>query len=92
MRKDEADDFVSRICYGEELVFVYKGLKYLLQGTYEDPYHLLYIFSLNSDEGIDWKVYTLTEYFDTDSFLKARIFDGRTFWEAVDEIEWSDFD
>lgn len=92
MRKEEADDFVSRICYGEELVFVYKGVKHLLQGTYEDPYHTLYIFPLGKNEGIEWEVNTLTEYFDTDSFLKAKIFDGRTFWEAVDELEWSDFD
>ena len=92
MRKEEADDFVSRICYGEELVFIYKGIKELLQGTCEDGYHVLYIFSLDDDPGIEWEVKTVTEYFDTDSFLNARIFDGRTFWEAVDEIEWSDFD
>lgn len=91
MQYEEAIDFVDRVSYGDELAFVYKGIRHLLQGTCIDGYHKLYIFPF-ADVGIEWELKTIGEEFDSEGFQKAPIFDGRTFWEALDEIEWIDFD
>ena len=91
MQYTEALDFVDRVYYGDELAFVYKGVRHLLQGTYIDGYQKLYIFPFD-DGGIDWEIKTIGDAFDSAGFQKAPIFDGRTFWEALDDIEWIDFD
>ena len=74
-------DFVDRIHYGDELVFMYRGQKFFLEGLFQDDNKFTtYIWVGKGD-----KTYPVQE------FLMARLWDGRTFWEAESEMEWVDY-
>ena len=64
MKNGDINDFLERITWGDELVFMYRGKKYFLEG-------------LPDDNGV-----LIT--------LRQKLWDGRTFMEAQEEMEWVD--
>ena len=86
------NDFVDRIYSCQDTIFIYNKIKYWFQGympTSTSVYMEVFQYKPSNDKCI-WQ-YTgksITECYQ--EFLKAPIFDGKTFWEAESEIEWVD--
>ena len=96
MSNDEAQTFVEYLRLGtNELFFWYRKQKYLMQwmATVEDPTTSLLIERLTGPG--DWlvweeKLQDTTIDVVVEKFLRAKIWDNRTFWDAYPEMEWVD--
>lgn len=84
-------EFVDRIHYGDELIFLYKGQKFFLQGFLEEGVYTTYLdrWEPPADDYI-WVGKGDSKNFPVNDFLKAKIWDGRNFWEAEKQMEWID--
>lgn len=78
-------DFVDRIHYGDELVFMYRGQKFFLEGLFQDDNKFTTYLDRWELPGTDYiwvgkgdKTYPVQE------FLMARLWDGRT-------LHWSTY-
>lgn len=94
MINGNVNEFVNNIYYGEEMFFLYKGRKYFLQGWKEWKQNGAHTLSLDildppSDDYL-WYEVDLDPQVLVDHFLVAPLFDGKTFWEVEQEIEWLD--
>ena len=102
MLNGDVDEFVEQIETGLDLYFMYKNQKFFLDGiTAKIPIEGTstkelrnYQCLLRIDPPLDHIVWELIfpagVGFPAEEFLKARIFDGKTFWEVQEEIEWID--
>ena len=96
MRNDEAQSFVEDLRLGaNELFFWYRKQKFLMQwmSTVDDPDPSLLIERLTGPG--DWRFWekkqeNLTRDETVEFFLRAKIWDDRTFWDAYPEMEWVD--
>lgn len=87
------NDFVNRIYSGQDTVFVFEKNKYWFQGYSNDTggWHME-IFQIEPSENNGY----LWTYEATDieqclyAFENAPIWNGKTFWEIENEIEWVD--
>lgn len=86
-------EFLKSIAFGQDTVYVYHGIKYWFQGyitsegkwhmeTYQyEPYDDDWFWSYDCDPGED----------DVKVFVEAPIFEGKTFWEVEQDIQWVDY-
>ena len=86
------NEFVDRIYSCQDTVFIYKGIKYWFQGYMPSDHSVhMEIFQYQpSDEKWLWKYNGKSIEECLHAFLSAQIFDGKTFWDAEQEIEWVD--
>lgn len=91
MINGDAKEFIEGLYYGDERFFLYKGKKYFVQGYYinKKPMLEVYIFE-PSDSDFEWRAFSKDNNYPIAEFENARIFDGKTFWEAEKDIEWVD--
>lgn len=84
-------EFINHIHYGDELWFVYKNEKYFLEGLRKDGILMLFLFKMGT-EGTqnDWIGKGTKENYPVDEFLEAKIFDGKSFREIQNDVEWVD--
>ncbi len=85
-------EFVDKLWDGEELIYTYNGKKYFSQGYILE--NGLYRFELQQWEPIGdllWYVEGLSRQESLDAFLKEPLFDGKTFWQVEQNIEWVDY-
>ena len=84
-------EFVDTVYSGQEIFFLFDGKKYMYQGFVEDG-----VCHMEIQQHIPWTTDNVWEVKGTsmqicmEKFLEARIFNGRTFWEVEDKIEWLD--
>lgn len=104
MINGDVTEFVDQIYTGMDLYFLYKNQKFLLEGiTIEYPEEgdpigqkvLKNVQNLLRLEPVLRRPYWMHVFpegvgFPAEEFLKAKIFDGKTFWEVQEEIEWID--
>lgn len=91
MINGNVNEFVDHIHYGDELVFLYEGKKYFLQGfKLEGLYTLLLDRWDPPGDDYIWVGKGTDKAYPVEKFLNAPIFEGKTFWEAEKEIEWVD--
>ena len=92
MINGDVNEFVDRIHYGDELVFLYRGKKYFLQGFLEeDGKCTTYLDRWEPpSDGYIWVGKGDTKEFPVKDFLNQKLWDGRDFWEAEQEMEWVD--
>lgn len=85
------NEFVDYIHDGAELVFLYKGQKFFLQGFFEDEKYTLVLdrWEPPADDYI-WVGVGGSKGFPVKEFLDAPIWDGRTFWEVERQMQWVD--
>lgn len=85
-------EFVDGLYYGDERCFLYNGKKYFIQGYYENEKPMLEIHIFEpADNNFEWRVFSEDNNYPVDKFETAKIFDGKTFWEAEKEMEWVDW-
>lgn len=93
MKNGDINDFLERITWGDELVFMYRGKKYFLEGLPDDNGVLityLWVFEPPAYGGYTWVGKGDKKNYPAEEFLRQKLWDGRTFMEAQEEMEWVD--
>lgn len=89
MINGKAHEFVDHIYHGDELWFFYAGKKFFLEGWSENEILELCLYKMcDNGKEYTWKG-TKTNY-PVKAFLNAQIWNGKTFWEAEQDITWVD--
>lgn len=95
-------EFVDQIYTGLDLFFLYKKQKFFLEGiTVEVPIegkstmelrnvHCLLRLDPPLDHPVWEHIFPAGIGFPAEEFLKAKIWDGKSFWEVQEEMEWID--
>lgn len=86
-------EFADRIYTCQDTVYLYKGIKYWFQGYMigDKAVHMEVTQYQPSSEKYIWEYDGKTIEECQEAFLHAPIFDGKTFWEAEQEITWVDY-
>lgn len=89
------NEFVAGLYYGDERWFKYNGIKFFIQGWVQDNAFTLVLEQMEPEPISNKSMWSDTKFCDKRSlviekFLQARLFDGKTFWEVEQEIEWVD--
>ena len=86
------NEFLETIYNGTDIYFIFDKKKYFGQGYNTDNGFWHYeIFEVNTQSDMTlWECTkaTIDECFNL--FLASKIFDGKSFWEVEQEIEWVD--
>ena len=92
LKNGNVQEFVDNIHYGDELIFLYHGCKFFLQGYLEDDNRCTLYLDRWEPPGTDyiWVGKGDAKHFPVEEFLQAKLWDGRNFWEAQEEMEWVD--
>ncbi len=91
MINGNADEFIDGLYYGDERFFLYDEKKYFIQGYYINGKPALMIYILEPvDNEFKWKIISKSNSYPVEQFEKAKIFNGKSFWEVEKEIEWVD--
>ena len=89
MKNGDVREFVDHIHYGDELWFLYGGKKYFLEGwTNSGSLDLCLYEMTDNGEKYVWKG-NATQY-PVEAFLAAKIWNGKSFWNAEQDMEWVD--
>ena len=95
MINGDPHDFIDTVYSGQDIVYLYHGIKYWYQGYLNPKTNLSHmeVFQYNPPgDGYVWEYDSKSPSDDgLEAFLEAPIFDGKTFWEAESEIEWVDY-
>lgn len=84
-------EFVDGLYYGDERFFIYKGCKYFIQGFFEKEKPILEVYILDpANSDFRWQVVSEGKDYPVTEFEEAKIFDGKSFWEVENDIEWVD--
>lgn len=85
-------EFVDRVYSCQDTIFIFEGIKYWFQGyTLPDGSVHMEIFQYQPpSEKCLWEYNGKTIDECQKAFLEAPVFDGKTFWESEQEIEWVD--
>lgn len=91
MLNGDVNEFLDHVHCGDELVFTFAGQKFFLQGFKEEGRYVLYLARWEPPaDGYAWVGVGDANEYPVKEFLKAKIWNGRDFWEAQDEMEWVD--
>ncbi len=91
MTDGDIDDFIDALSLGDDLTFLYNGQKFFLRGYNQNGRATLYLDRL--DPPADDYILVLAgreRQYPVQQFMDARIWDGKTFMEVQDEIQWVD--
>ncbi len=94
MINGDVNEFVEHMRYGDELVFWFDGKKYFLQGFGDKDYARLYLdrWSPPGDEYVWIETCPKSELrYPVEEFLARTIWNGKSFWEVQEQMEWVDF-
>ena len=89
------NEFVDGLYYGDERWFIFRNIKYFIQGWVKDGKFTLLLDQIDPDPGTNWRRWEGVKEEEKNrevvkSFLDSKIFDGKSFWEVEQEIEWVD--
>lgn len=86
------NDFIEKLNYGDEVIFIYEGMKYFIQGyKNNDGRFTLYLdrWEPPSNDYIWIGVGTDIDY-PVSEFLTSPIWNGKTFMNIESDVEWVD--
>lgn len=89
MINGNVSEFVNHIYYGDELWFKFEGEKFFLEGWNNDGILELTLFEMK-ENGMKYVWKGNSKQYPAEDFLDAPIWNGKTFWEVENEIEWVD--
>ncbi len=84
--------FLEELSQGFEVIFLYNHKKYFAQGMSDGENFELMVDQwepIPPDTDYIWRKKSKGDY-DIKAFENAPIFDGKSFWEIQEEIEWVD--
>lgn len=85
------NEFIDGLYYGDERFFLFKGYKYFIQGYHEEGKPMLIMYVIESpNNNFEWRAVSNNKDYPVSEFENAPIFDGKTFWQVEQEIEWVD--
>ena len=95
MINGDVNEFVDGLYFGDERWFIYKNIKYFIQGWVEDGKFTLLLDQMNPDPGTNISLWEETKDMSknkevVECFLGSKLFDGKNFWDVEHEIEWVD--
>ena len=91
MINGDAKEFIDGLYYGDERFFIYDGNKYFVQGYCEAETFTLELYIIeNPKNDFEWHACSQDRCYLVNAFEKAKIFNGKSFWEVEKEIEWVD--
>ena len=87
----DPNEFIEGLHYGDERFFYFDGVKYFIQGygLNGKPTLMLYAF-YPEDSDLKWIVSSEDYTYPVEEFEKAKIFNGKSFWEVEKDIQWVD--
>ena len=92
MINGNVNEFVNNLYYGQEMNFSYADKQYFIQGWKENnifTIELYQIIPLTTSEGYCiWKNNSVNPQECVNDFFNVKLFDGKSFWEVEQEIEW----
>lgn len=85
--------FLEVIASGQDVTYKFREEIYWYQGYNKgDKFRMeIYKYISSQKRGITWECERSTCIDCYNEFIEAPIFDGKTFWEAEQEIEWGDW-
>ena len=95
MTSGNINEFIDGLYYGDERWFMFHGVKYFIQGWVKNEKFTLVLEQMEPDPEKVCPLWKETRSFDkkqevVENFLKAPLFDGKTFWQVEQEMEWVD--
>ena len=90
MINGDPNDFIEVVYSGQDIPFLFRGQKFWYQGYVKNDKWHMEIMECFPPCNYRWECDVITCDEGVDAFLKAPIFDGKTFWEVEHEIEWLD--
>ena len=85
------NEFVDTIYTCQDIVFVYAKIKYWFQGyVVEGKVHMEVFQCEPAKDDYVWEYNGQSLSEGQEEFQKAPIFNGKTFWQVEQEIEWVD--
>ena len=88
-------EFVDQLYYGQELVFLYKGKKFFVQGWWNDDRTMAtMVLEEVSEEpltGYLWEHQSDKMSKCAEAFLLSPIWDGKDFQQIEGEVTWGDW-
>ena len=91
MINGNAKEFIEGLYYGDERFFCFEGNKYFIQGYYIEGKPMLKLYILEpADSNFEWHIISKNESYPVSEFENTPIFNGKTFWQVEQEIEWVD--
>ncbi len=84
--------FLDDMRYGDELLFTFRGKKYFLEGMSNEEGKLTYYMWTIEPPADDYSLILVGEEhrYPREEFLALKIWDGKTFMEVENEMEWVD--
>ena len=91
MINSDLDEFVELAYLGRTLWFWYDGKKYFYRGwVCDDGIECLYLTTMIPEDGPEWEWKSDDMRKNAEGFFQAKIFNGKSFWEVEQEMEWVD--
>ena len=91
MINGDAKEFIDGLYYGDERFYYFNGGKYFIQGSYVEGRPMLKLYMLEpTDSDFEWQAISENESYPVSEFENAAVFNGKTFWQVEQEIEWVD--
>lgn len=92
MINGDVNRFVDNLYYGEEMNFTYADKYYFIEGLLANGLYLLKLEQLVPLINYDdlWSCESESSQICVNKFLEAKVFNGKTFWEVEQDIEWID--
>ena len=88
-------EFIDKLYFGQELVFVYKETQYFIQGWWEESNSaaVMVLSEMNSKpfDGYLWEYHSAKMSHCAEAFLSAPIWDGNDFMSIQEEITWTEW-
>ena len=86
------NEFVDKLYYGDEMFIKYKGIRYFIQGWTKEGKSYLNMVDYDDDKGkyiFEYVASSMKEC--ADIFLNSKLWEGKTFLEIVNDVEWADW-
>ena len=86
MQGKKLNEFIDSLYFNPEMEFAFSNKRFLISGYYENNEYTLRIDSIETDSVNVFFVKCKNAQDCVNEFEKAKLFDGRTIYEAHDEI------
>ena len=74
MINGNANEFIEGLYYGDERFFLYDGMKYFIQGYFENEKPMLEVYVLEpSDSNFEWRVFSNNKNYPVLEFEEAKM-------------------